>query len=72
MSEHENVVLITYDSLRADHCGFMGYERATTPALDHMGVNRKPMRLCQFLGKLWTSDRGVDSIGGALMRFQHE
>jgi len=34
MSEHENVVLITYDSLRADHCGFMGYDRDTTPALD--------------------------------------
>ena len=36
MSEHENVVLITYDSLRADHCGFMGYERETTPALDRL------------------------------------
>lgn len=31
-----NVILVTYDSLRADHCGFMGYERATTPTLDRM------------------------------------
>jgi len=31
-----NVVLVTYDSLRADHCGFMGYERETTPTLDAM------------------------------------
>jgi arylsulfatase len=29
-----NVVLITQDSLRADHCSFMGYDRETTPALD--------------------------------------
>ncbi len=31
-----NIVLVTYDSLRADHCGFMGYDRATTPTLDAM------------------------------------
>ncbi len=31
-----NVVLVTYDSLRADHCSFMGYERDTTPTLDAM------------------------------------
>ena len=31
-----NVVLITFDSLRADHCSFMGYERKTTPTIDKM------------------------------------
>jgi len=31
-----NVVLVTADSLRADHCGFMGYEEETTPTLDRM------------------------------------
>jgi len=31
-----NIVMVTYDSLRADHCGFMGYDRDTTPALDAM------------------------------------
>jgi len=29
-----NIVLITLDSLRADHCSFMGYERKTTPTID--------------------------------------
>jgi arylsulfatase len=36
MSDRRNVVLVTVDSLRADHCGFMGYERDTTPTLDQM------------------------------------
>ena len=31
-----NVVLITLDSLRADHCGFLGYSRDTTPFMDKM------------------------------------
>lgn len=31
-----NVVLITLDSLRADHCGFLGYSRDTTPTMDKM------------------------------------
>lgn len=31
-----NVVMVTFDSLRADHCSFMGYDRETTPALDSM------------------------------------
>jgi arylsulfatase len=31
-----NVVLVTYDSLRADHCGYMGYGRDTTPTLDRL------------------------------------
>ena len=38
MSEdsHRNIVLVTVDSLRADRCGFMGYEKETTPTLDEM------------------------------------
>ncbi|MFB6186155.1 MAG: sulfatase, partial [Halobacteriaceae archaeon] len=32
----ENIILVTVDSLRADHCGFMGYEGGTTPTLDEM------------------------------------
>jgi arylsulfatase A-like enzyme len=31
-----NFVLITWDSTRADHMGFMGYERDTTPNLDRI------------------------------------
>jgi len=33
---NRNVVLITYDSLRADHCGHWGYERDTSPNIDAM------------------------------------
>jgi arylsulfatase len=33
---NRNVVLVTVDSLRADHCGFAGYDRETTPALDRL------------------------------------
>jgi len=31
-----NVVLVTFDSHRADHCGYMGYDHDTTPVLDAM------------------------------------
>ncbi len=31
-----NIVHIILDCLRADHCGFMGYSRETTPTLDKM------------------------------------
>lgn len=34
-----NVVLVTIDSLRADHCGFMGHRRDTTPTLDSMAAD---------------------------------
>ena len=36
MVEMRNIVVITFDSLRADHCSFMGYHRETTPTLDRM------------------------------------
>jgi len=32
----KNVVLVTFDSFRADHCGFAGYERDVSPTLDEM------------------------------------
>jgi arylsulfatase len=35
-SDHRNLVLVTIDSLRADHCGFMGCEYDTTPTLDRL------------------------------------
>ena len=34
MSDLRDVVLVTVDSWRADHCGFMGYDEAVTPTLD--------------------------------------
>ena len=39
-----NIVLVTLDSVRADHCSFMGYYRETTPNIDRMarkGLNFK-------------------------------
>jgi glucan phosphoethanolaminetransferase (alkaline phosphatase superfamily) len=30
----QSLVLITVDCLRADHVGFLGYQRPTTPFLD--------------------------------------
>ena len=35
----ENIVFVTVDSLRADRCGFMGYDEPTTPTLDSMAAD---------------------------------
>jgi len=39
VTDRQNIVLVTLDSLRADHCSFMGYERETTPTLDAMAAD---------------------------------
>ena len=31
-----SIVLVTLDALRADHCGYVGYERPTTPTIDRL------------------------------------
>jgi arylsulfatase A-like enzyme len=36
MRTQKSIVLVTVDCLRADHVGFMGYERPTTPFLDSL------------------------------------
>jgi arylsulfatase A-like enzyme len=36
MTSENSVLLITVDCLRADHTGFMGYQRPTTPFLDSL------------------------------------
>ena len=35
---HRNVVLVTVDSLRADHCSSYGYDRETSPNLDALAA----------------------------------
>jgi len=35
-TERPNVVLLTIDALRADHCSCYGYDRETTPTLDRL------------------------------------
>ena len=32
-ANQKSILLVTVDCMRADHAGFMGYERATTPFL---------------------------------------
>ncbi len=38
MSPAKSILLITVDSLRADHTGFLGYRRPTTPFLDSLNA----------------------------------
>ena len=33
-----SVILISMDTLRADHLGFMGYQRPTSPSLDRLAA----------------------------------
>jgi arylsulfatase A-like enzyme len=37
-SARPNVVYVTVDSIRADHVGFLGYDRPTTPVLDELAA----------------------------------
>jgi len=38
MSDKKNVILLSIDSLRADRCGYMGYRKGTTPAIDELAA----------------------------------
>src|SRR5215470_16803105 len=38
MTMQKSVLLVTVDCLRADHVGFMGYKRPTTPFLDSLSA----------------------------------
>jgi arylsulfatase A-like enzyme len=38
MAPQKSIVLVTVDCLRADHVGFMGYQRPTTPFLDSLAA----------------------------------
>ena len=39
MTDERNVVLLTIDSIRADHCGFGGHDGRLTPALDRLAAD---------------------------------
>lgn len=39
MSESDNIVLVTVDSLRADYCGFAGGPDSHTPAMDRLAAD---------------------------------
>lgn len=36
---HHNVLLISIDTLRADHLGAYGYEKGTSPAIDALPIS---------------------------------
>jgi arylsulfatase A-like enzyme len=39
VNEKYNVVLLTIDALRYDHCGFNGYDRDVSPSMDKLAVH---------------------------------
>ena len=45
----ENVILVVVDTLRANHLGFMGYERDTSPWLDEFSDR------CVIFDNMWTA-----------------
>lgn len=46
MSGLPNIILLTIDALRADHCSNLGYERETTPGLDAFADKAVEFREC--------------------------
>lgn len=48
----DNVVLVTVDSLRADHVGSFGYERDTSPAIDELAASG--LEFDAFANSHWT------------------
>jgi arylsulfatase A-like enzyme len=71
MPRGSNVILITFDSIRADHLGFFGYERPTSPALDRIASEgvvfgsafttcpESPQALASVLTGRWPRTHGV-------------
>jgi len=49
-SSTRSLVLITVDCLRADHCGFSGYRRPTTPFLDSLATESKVLASAVIAG----------------------
>lgn len=68
----KHVVLVVIDSMRADHVGFYGYERPTTPRLDALAADSVVYERAyaassargQALSALWTGR--LPSSGGAI------
>ncbi|MFC2162786.1 sulfatase [Candidatus Altiarchaeota archaeon] len=64
-----NVILITIDSIRQDHLGYMGYARDTSPALDVVFTHAfsqssfTPPSLASMMTSLYVSDHGLKKWG---------
>ncbi|MBN1356507.1 sulfatase-like hydrolase/transferase [bacterium] len=77
-SDQKNVLLITIDALRYDHCGCYGYERPTTPCIDSLAsrgivfdqvivpIPRTVQALATLVTSLDPLDHGVLSLGNRL------
>ncbi len=50
MKEYRGVVLITADALRADHLGYHGYKKNTTPFLDDFAKRNSTFKNCTSAG----------------------
>jgi arylsulfatase len=78
VTDRPNIVLVTVDSLRADHCSFAGYDRETTPTLDRMarrgtnftnavapGPSTPESMPAIFTGRYMTGDVGRSNLATA-------
>ncbi len=64
-----NVLLISIDSLRADHVGAYGYQRDTTPTIDHL-ANEGALFTTVASSSSWTLPAHVAMLTG-LFDFEH-
>jgi arylsulfatase A-like enzyme len=58
-----NVVLVSIDSLRADHLGLYGYSRATSPAIDRLGREGAVFTQCRSTTS-WTLPAHMSLLTG--------
>jgi len=68
-AEAPNVVLVSMDTVRADHLSCYGYERATTPALDALAQRADRYAVCRATAP-WTLPSHASMLTG-LYPFQH-
>lgn len=60
-----NVIVISLDTLRADHLGVYGYKRDTSPALDRLAASAYVFENC-FSSSSWTTPAHATAFTGLL------
>jgi len=61
----KNVILISIDSLRSDHCGYYGYDKPTTPMMDQFAADPKSVVFEQsYAASPWTSPSHASMLTG--------
>jgi arylsulfatase A-like enzyme len=61
-----NILLVTVDTLRADHMGIYGYERSTTPQIDRFFAEQGRVFLRAYATSAYTSPSMVSVLTGLL------